>query len=469
MPFDGSLGLTPPALSGRARNYVNLLKKPSDFAWKGELYDKEKNPDGIIKLSTAENSLLTMELLEYFNTNFELTPAHLKYRWTLQNGYENSTKQVLPTYFNTFFNPRIKVLPEHCVHGGGIGSLLAQVVWALCEPGDGVLMATVRFFELPVMIFKVDLTLVSHITTAIRGISYIQPKPKSYPHISHLHYLRAALENSENKIQVIIFWWVAAQAFSRHPLTDVLAIPITHSQPRTLKKRLLSMLASLKRYDVYCIDEVYGLQVFPSRYAPDPNPFVSILSLDIQALAGCNPARIHVIAGPTKDFGASGLKVGSLISQHNPDLLLLVERAVQALPMSSASDALFTRMLSDVSFRDWFLEENRLRLGKAFEVVGDWCTYHKLPFVPASAGVFFVVDLAPVLGRVASAGATAYERTVAGFKCMQNAGVYIVPMTISEDPIATRYRMTFTLPPETMLLALQRIELAFGLSRWEPH
>ncbi|KAG9084073.1 hypothetical protein FRC06_004249 [Ceratobasidium sp. 370] len=196
------------------------------------------------------------------------------------------------------------------------------------------------------------------------------------------------------------------------------------------------------------VDEVYGLQVFSSRYVPDPTPFVSILSLDIQALAGCDAARVHVIVGPTKDFGASGLKLGSLISQHNPDLLLLVERAVQALPMSSASDALCTRLLSDISFRDWFLEGNRRRLRKAFEVVGDWCTYHKLPFVSASVGVFFVVDLAPVLGHVASEGANAYEQTIAGF----NAGVYIVPMTISEDSIVTRYRMTFTLPPDTMLL-----------------
>ncbi|KAG8722269.1 hypothetical protein FRC08_004894 [Ceratobasidium sp. 394] len=89
-------------------------------------------------------------------------------------------------------------------------------------------------------------------------------------------------------------------------------------------------------------------------------------------------------------------------------------------------------------------------------------------FVPASAGVFFVVGLAPVLDRVAGPGASAYKQTVAGFKSMQNAGVYIVPMTISEDQIVTWYRMTFTLPPETMLLALRRIELAFGLSHWEP-
>lgn len=54
-----------------------------------------------------------------------------------------STKNVLPTYFNAYFKPRIEILPEHCIHADGIGSLLPQVVWALCEPGDGVLMAAV--------------------------------------------------------------------------------------------------------------------------------------------------------------------------------------------------------------------------------------------------------------------------------------------------------------------------------------
>jgi hypothetical protein len=126
------------------------------------------------------------------------------------------------------------------------------------------------------------------------------------------------------------------------------------------------------------VDEVYGLQVFDSKYVPDPVPFVSVMSLDVQALVGCNPARIHVLGGPTKDFGASGLKVGTLISQHNPGLIRLVEHAVQAVPMSSASDALFTSAINNVEFRDWFLEENRIRLKKAFELVGDWCTFHNL-------------------------------------------------------------------------------------------
>ncbi|KAG9124277.1 hypothetical protein FRC07_012158 [Ceratobasidium sp. 392] len=383
MPSSTSMS---PMLSQRAQDYVEVLQKPSDFAWKGELYHKEKNPSGIIKLATAENSLLTTELLKYFNANFELTPSHLKYRWTLLNGYERSVKQALPEYFNAHFKARMDILSNHCVHGDGIGSLLAQVIWALCEPGDGVLMATPYYDSYPRdIIYPAQANVIpAYIPSSVDPLS-----------TESLPYLRAALENPENRIRVIVF------------------------------------------------------------------------CLDIQTLAGCNPSRVHVVAGPTKDFGSSGLKVGSLISQHNPDLLLLVERAIQALPMSSASDALFTRVLSDVSFCNWFLEENRRRLSKAFEIVGDWCTYHELPFVPASAGVFFVVDLAPLLGRVAGPGATAYEQTIAGFRAMQDAGVYIVPMTISADPIVTRYRMTFTLPPDTMLLALRRIENAFKLSHWE--
>ncbi|KAG8794544.1 hypothetical protein FRC12_023753 [Ceratobasidium sp. 428] len=428
MPFDSLKDSVSPNLAQRAKHYVDILRKPSDFAWKGQLYDKEKNPEGIIKLATAENSLLTTELLEYFNTHFELTPSHLKYRWTLLNGYESSTKEALPAYFNAYFNPRIKVLPEHCVHGDGTGSLLAQTIWALCEPGDGVLMATPYYDSYPRdIVYPAQAKVIP---------AYIPPTidPLS---TDSLPYLRAVLEEPENKIRALIF------CNPHNPLATAYPQQMIVEYARLAEEFNIHLLA----------DEVYGLQVFASRYVPNPPPFISILSLDIQALAGCNPARIHVIAGPTKDFGSSGLKVGSLISQHNPDLLLLVERAVQALPMSSASDALFTRVLNDVSFRDWFLQENRLRLSKAFEVVGDWCTSHKLTFVPASAGVFFVVDLAPLLDSVAGTDSTAYERTVAGFKAMRNAGVYIVPMTISEDPIVTKYRMTFTLPPDTMLVS----------------
>lgn len=127
----------------------------------------------------------------------------------------------------------------------------------------------------------------------------------------------------------------------------------------------------------------------------------------------CDPSRIHVLTGPTKTFGASGLKVGALVSQANPVLVAMLNAALRATPVSSAADGLITGVLcgeieeelegedsgnrngegkgKGVSeelgtglggFARWFLEENRRRLSVAFELVGAWCVFHKIEYVP---------------------------------------------------------------------------------------
>ncbi|GAB1527065.1 hypothetical protein RhiTH_010240 [Rhizoctonia solani] len=420
-------------------------------------YHKSQNPDGIIKIAIAENSLLSTELVQYFNTHFKLTPSHLKYRPSLVDGYVNSTEDILPPYYTTYFKPRIPITQEHCVHADGIGSLLAQVFWALCDVGDGVLMTTPYYDRYPRdIIYPAQANVIpAHVPADVDPLS-----KESIP------YLRKELDNVENKIKVIILC---------NPHN-----PLANAYPEEM---IIEYAKLAEEFDVHLlVDEVYGLQVFSSRYVPNPVPFKSILSLELPSTIDLS--RIHVVLGPTKDFGSSGLKLGSLVSQYNPDLLTSVRSAVQAVPMSSATDALFTQALAlwcdkilkistsvkgsffhvgDVEFREWFLEENRRRLAVAFERVGDWCTFHKLPFVPASAGVFFIVDLEPILPPAP----TPYERAIKGFQKMRDAGVYLVPTSISEDPVGTRYRMTFTLPPDTMKLALRRIERAFGLNKWD--
>ncbi|CAE6369507.1 unnamed protein product [Rhizoctonia solani] len=437
---DNSVKTSRPSLSDRGMKFVEDLKKPSDFVYNGTIYHQKLNPNGIIKLATAENSLLTAELVKYFNTHFKLTSSHLKYRPSLVDGYENSTEEVLPPYYTAYFHPRQEIKAQHCVHADGIGSLLVQVFWALCGVGDGVLMAT-PYYGLPIQADYPRDVVYSAQAKVIPAYVPADVDPLSKDSIP---YLRKELKDAEKKIKVIMLC---------NPHN-----PLANAYPQEM---IIEYAKLAEEFNVHLlVDEVYGLQVFSSRYVPNPTPFKSILSLDLPS--NINKSRIHVVLGPTKDFGSSGLKLGSLISQSNPDLLTSVRRAVQAMPMSSATDALFTQVLGDVEFREWFLEENRKRLAVAFERVGDWCTFHKLPFVPASAGVFFVVDLEPVL----PAASTPYERAVKGFQKMRDEGVYLVPTSISEDPVGTRYRMTFTLPPDTMTLALRRIEKAFGLDKW---
>lgn len=133
-----------------------------------------------------------------------------------------------------------------------------------------------------------------------------------------------------------------------------------------------------QQFDLHLVaDEVFANQVFSSAYCSEPTPFTSILSLDLSGI--CDPSRVYVLAGPTKDFGASGVKVGAFISQKNPGVLKLVKASLDATPISSASDTLFTAILDDEPFCDEFLKDNRLRLALAFELIASWCSFHKLP------------------------------------------------------------------------------------------
>jgi gliotoxin/aspirochlorine biosynthesis aminotransferase len=61
-------------------------------------------------------------------------------------------------------------------------------------------------------------------------------------------------------------------------------------------------------------DEIYAMSQFASPDIPTPTPFVSALQIDLKDI-GCDPSRVHVIWGLSKDLGSNGLRlVNSLIS-----------------------------------------------------------------------------------------------------------------------------------------------------------
>ena len=87
------------------------------------------------------------------------------------------------------------------------------------------------------------------------------------------------------------------------------------------------------------VDEIYALSVFENSEMDDAVPFTSILSLNAEGLM--DPRKVHVQWGFSKvldltpiklreltlrqDFGATGLRIGCLISQSNPLFLKSLE------------------------------------------------------------------------------------------------------------------------------------------------
>ncbi|KAF7376963.1 PLP-dependent transferase [Mycena sanguinolenta] len=431
-----------PPLSNRALKRLGFPPPHAYAPPEGPFYDPELYPEGTINLSIAENSLLSERLIEHFSRPITtLHTQHLRYRATLIKTTLPTVEDLIPQYINDHFSPRVPITRENSVTGPGIGALLAQLIWALAGEGEGVLMS-VPFYDDYVR----D---IHHPALATLVMAEMPAKMNSLSE-DVLPYLEAKILESE-RIGLRI---------------KAMLIPNPHNPlPQVVPKEVIMGYALLaQKYNIHLIvDEVYGLSTFQSAYPPALNAkFESVLTFDLAAM-GVDPSRVHVLAGPTKDFGASGLKLGLLISLANPHLIKLIRPLFYATPISSVSDLLFARVLQDRPFVERFLADNRTALAEAYEFVAEWLIFHNLEFTRANAGVFVVVDFAPFLERISPSSAFPIEMLDCGVAALIREKVFMKPTNLMADPIPTRFRLIFTQPRNTMALALRRIEKAFGV------
>ncbi|KAK7042060.1 PLP-dependent transferase [Favolaschia claudopus] len=437
----------PPPLSSRALRRQAI---PPPHVYKpppGPFYDSELSPNGVINLSTAENDLLSGRLIEYLSRPLAIYPPHLKYRNTLLTSELPTVEDLLPTYVNDHFHPLVQVTRENSVAGPGIGSLLAQLIWAIADEGAGVLLSSPFYDD-----YVRDIVHPSFATPVLANVpaDVDSLSMEVFPYLEKSLHEHASPISGEDKheIQVLLL------CNPHNPLGQVVAREVVEGYALFAEKHNLHLV----------VDEVFGLSTFKSNYPPAVDAeFKSILSYDLAAL-GVNPARAHVLVGPTKDFGASGFKLGLLTSPSNPALISLIRPLFNATPISAASDLFFARLLADKPLVDSFLKENSLKLGQAYDFVAKWMEGHGLPFVRANAGVFVVVDLGPFIARMTgSADMSDQERLDRAVAAMLEEKVFLKPTTLMADPIPTRFRLIYAHPRPVMELALRRIEKAFGV------
>jgi aspartate/methionine/tyrosine aminotransferase len=101
-------------------------------------YHETTNPNGIISLGIAENTLLSTELSDFLSTNIKITPNLFGYGGC--SGPPSLIPGLLNLYNNPPFNPAVPVTKEHIYFTAGCTALLDQMFWTLCDEGDGVLI-----------------------------------------------------------------------------------------------------------------------------------------------------------------------------------------------------------------------------------------------------------------------------------------------------------------------------------------
>ena len=101
---------------------------------------------------------------------------------------------------------------------------------------------------------------------------------------------------------------------------------------------------------------------------------------------------VHVVWAFSKDFAASGLRCGVLVTE-NPDVLRGVDTLAYWACCSGDTQHLLGSMVSDEAWLGRYLTEMPRRLGEAYGRATAALEAAGIPYVPAEAGFFLLVDL----------------------------------------------------------------------------
>ena len=329
-------------------------------------------------------------------------------------------------------------------------AISSQLIGALANPGDGVLVASPYYYG-----FDMEFT-VQH---GIIPIAVSVPRADMFTPMELSHFETALEESTKKDIKI-----KAVILCNPHNPLGCLYSETT----------LIEYCKFCEKHDLQLIcDEIYALSVFASPDIPYPQPFVSALSLDLES-HGVNLCRVHVLYSMSKDFGCNGFRVGVLItSPHNSSLIQsMIISAFFSCPASLAT-SLWSTLLSDKPFLSYFLTKNRLKLEEAYEYMTSWLKFHRIPYLPSSAGHFILVDMRPILLDTHRYGTLLFieseqdmrERETAFLNFLAKCGVWLTPGSACHMDHGW-FRITFSTRQDFVDVALARIEDALGWRRW---
>ncbi|POW20796.1 hypothetical protein PSHT_03083 [Puccinia striiformis] len=409
----------------------NATAKVIADAWK-DLYSADKNPNGVINLGVAENALMQDFLVEKLKETFSrLQTQDLNYQ---SLGGSSSFKEAMCHILNRYFNPVVNVKPSHLLCASGVTAILAQLMYAICDEGDGVLISKPYYSGFNHLI-KQGVTLVDfEIENPLDPSSVSKALDKAY--LAH--------QGQPHEIKAVLLCYYVQEG--------VLSTYIKFCE--TNKLHLI-------------VDEIYGLSVFEEGPQTDdddgdsetgPNKFISTLSLDPHRLH-FDPSRLHVY------FACCGLRAGILISQSNPNLLQLIKDL--NLNKSNFSNLILNNPNEAGNDRQDFLasylKENRIRLSKAHQMVTDSLKQLKISFNnPSNGGFFLMIDLSRYIDsnddeKETEGGTnnTAEERLFE--RLLKECKIYIAPGKVYNYPKPGFFRLTFTVPSDQLELGLKRL------------
>ncbi len=380
------------------------------FARVEDAYCADSNPGGYIPLCIAENRLV-WDLLEpklrgprdlpHGAICYDSMVGSLDFRQKLA---DFMGRRVLG---RTFDADQIAVL-------AGAGSVLEILFYVLCDAGDGVLVPTPSYAG-----FWADLETRDELSIVpVHGSS--ADDFRITPAV-----LDRAVADADRPIRALLF------TTPNNPLGTVYT-----------EGELGEIRDWAERAGVHVVfDEIYALSVFGQQ------PFVSVATLRDQL-----GPFVHIVWAFSKDFGASGLRCGVLVSENER-----VIRSVDALAYwsccSGHTQVLLSEMIADEAWVENYIPTMQGRLRDAYETVAAALREAGIPFLSASAGFFMVCDFREFLAEP-----TWEEEEALWNRLLNEANVNLTPGSACRNAEPGFLRLCFAgVSPEEAVVAVQRM------------
>ncbi|GAA5933492.1 uncharacterized protein JCM15063_001326 [Sporobolomyces koalae] len=408
------------------------------------------NPQGVVNAGLAENSLMHDCALSLPSLNglrafwgrtgvMQLAHTDLTYGTSILGS--DRLFSSLSSHYSRYFAPVAPVESAHIATSNGMSSMLEHLATVISDERDGWLLPTPWYNG-----FKGDLEATARIEIVSVEIEMGQ----------------------EGELEEVATLEREMQRRKDEGITQrITAVLVTnpHNPLGFCYKRetLLEYARFAERWNLFLVcDEIYALSVFASD-SPTSRPFTSILSLDVKAEAQCNPARVIQLYGLSKDFGANGLRGANLVCQHNLSILSGLTTTAMMMRMGSPTAVLWSALLESDEL-EWYVEENQKRLARGYKFLTTWLNAHEIPFTPSNAGHFLLADFSHLVKRVVIQSENqdceqiGTQEEVELLNRLVDEGVYLGPGFSYAVTKPGYYRISFSIQPRELTIALTRIE-----------
>ncbi|KAI9503701.1 pyridoxal phosphate-dependent transferase [Coemansia spiralis] len=404
-------------------------------------YSKTDNAEGIINAGVAINGTIRHLLLDKLNS-LDMNFVETDLEYSVPHGTPHLRGEIAGI-FNRHFNPAAPVNADDIVVTNGCTSAIEMLTFAMCDPGDHILIPSPLYLAL-----KSDMG-----TRARAKVTPVHVPLDQITDVAQIGYFEQAIAdiNSNGEQAKVLFLMVP-----NNPLGIV--------YPRNLVRALLQFASKNNLFVV--LDEIYALSVFDR--SDNTTAFESILSwhdLDLYI----DPKSVIVLHGLSKDFGLNGFRLGWVVSPWNKDILKALHAYSPFAFCPAFIDRLITTLFSDHSFIDSMLQVSQIQLAENYKKAAKFLTDHNVSFIPASAGHFVWLQM-PIHACIKMLSAAGDNSAVASeikwtkeyefdmtSNLLDNHALYMPPGHVFLSNEFGWFRFTFAIEKGELDIALSRL------------